>query len=944
MNRMDFMFKYSGTLFCILFPALCLFGKEKVEIDFAREVLPILSDKCYACHGPDTKKKDLVRLDLEELAKKDLGDYHAIDPDDLEESEMLYRIEDEDDPMPPEDFGKTLSQKEKDLIRQWVLSGAEYADHWSFVPPTKDTVEPKINPVDHFIGKDLKKQGYDFADEADRATLARRASLILNGLPPEPEELDTFLKDNRPDAYDRYLDRLFAKVDYGEHVARSWLDAVRYGDTHGLHLDNRRGIYPYRDWVVRALNNNQPFDEFIRWQLAGDLLANPTEDQKIATGYVRMNPTTGEGGAIATEFQAKNNFDRVETTGTAMLGLSLTCARCHTHKYDPITHQEYFEFLAFFNNTAEHSMDRNQYVYGDYLTVAKDPVSKKKWSEFLAKEAIFLKEVQESGKYKHQSDQLAKLAELLVPDLSKPNNKVVASSNNTPRHQKADKAIDNRVGTKYLNRDGNGSGLTITTVAGIINGLTLTSADDHPGRDPKTYRLEGSSNGKAFTLISEGDVPVFTKRKQKKEILFDNNQSFTTYRLTFPKLSDVYAKVMQIAEIELLKRDVLPKDDILARAQVLNTERINAERNYLTTTLIAQDLPADRKRVTKILDRGEYDKPIGEALNPGVFSVLGGMSEGSPQNRLGLAEWLVSDDQPLTARVLVNRFWLMVFGEGLVRTPEEFGLQGEHPTHPELLDWLAVDFRENGWNLQRLFRQFLTSRTFKQSSARRPKVKDPENKLWGRGPSFRLDAEIVRDLTLWSSGLLNRKIGGEGFKPYQPAGMWIALSHPNSDTKNYVMDTDDSIYRRSLYMYWKRTSPHPMMTLFDAPSRESSCVQRSRTSTSSQSLALFNETQRMETARKLAERLIKHDKQDNARMEYLFSLLTSRKPKTGEATALSELLGQAKSRFTKSPEDAKEILSQGLSSKDESLQPAEVAAWTQVAATVLASDPAILLY
>ena len=319
-----------------------------------------------------------------------------------------------------------------------------------------------------------------------------------------------------------------------------------------------------------------------------------------------------------------------------MLGLSLTCARCHTHKYDPITHQEYFEFLAFFNNTAEHSMDRNQYVYGDYLTVAKDPVSKKKWSEFLAKEATFLKEVQESGKYKQQSDQLAKLAELLVPDLSKPNNKVVASSNKSPRNQKADKAIDNRVGTKYLNRDGNGSGLTITTVAGIINGLTLTSADDHPGRDPKTYRLEGSNDGKAFTLISEGDVPVFTKRKQKKEILFDNNQSFTSYRLTFPKLSDVYAKVMQIAEIELLKRDVLPKDDILARAQVLNTERINAERNYLTTTLIARDLPADRKRVTKILDRGEYDKPIGEALNPGVFSVLGGMSEEKSAKPAGL--------------------------------------------------------------------------------------------------------------------------------------------------------------------------------------------------------------------------------------------------------------------------------------------------------------------
>ena len=593
---MKFMFKNSGILLSVLFPTFLLFGEGKAEIDFAREVLPILSDKCYACHGPDTKKKDLVRLDLEELAKKDLGGYHAIDPKDLEESELLYRIIDEEDPMPPEDFGKTLSKKEQEIIRQWVLSGAEYEEHWSFVPPTKAGIKPVGNPIDHFIDAKLKEESTNFGKEADRATLARRASLILNGLPPEPADLDAFLKDNEEGAYERYLNRLLTRNDYGEHIARYWLDAVRYGDTHGLHLDNRRGIYPYRDWVVRALNNNQPFDEFIQWQLAGDLLPNPTEDQKIATGYVRLNPTTGEGGAIATEFQAKNNFDRVETTGTALLGLSLTCARCHTHKYDPITHDEYFEFLAFFNNTAEHSMDKNQYVYGDYLTVAKDPVSKKKWSEFLAKESVFLKEVQESGKYKQQSDQLAKLAELLVPDLSKPGNKAVGSSNNTPRHQKADKAIDNRVGTKYLNRDGNGSGLTITTVVGVINGLTLTSADDHPGRDPKTYRLEGSNDGKAFSLISEGDVPVFTKRKQKKEILFDNNKSYSNYRIIFPKLSDVYARVMQIAEIELLKRDVLPKDDILARAQKLNTERINAERNYLTTTLIARDLPELKAR------------------------------------------------------------------------------------------------------------------------------------------------------------------------------------------------------------------------------------------------------------------------------------------------------------------------------------------------------------
>ena len=944
-NRMNFMFKNSGILLSVFFPFFLLFGEGKAEIDFAREVLPILSDKCYACHGPDTKKKDLVRLDLEELAKKDLGGYHAIDPKDLEESELLYRIIDEEDPMPPEDFGKTLSKKEQEIIRQWVLSGAEYEEHWSFVPPTKAGIKPVGNPIDHFIDAKLKEEGTNFGKEADRATLARRASLILNGLPPEPGDLNAFLKDNEEGAYERYLNRLLARNDYGEHIARYWLDAVRYGDTHGLHLDNRRGIYPYRDWVVRALNNNQPFDEFIQWQLAGDLLPNPTEDQKIATGYVRLNPTTGEGGAIATEFQAKNNFDRVETTGTALLGLSLTCARCHTHKYDPITHDEYFEFLAFFNNTAEHSMDRNQYVYGDHLTVAKDPVSKKKWEDFLAQEAAFLKDVRATGKYKGSDKSLAKLADLLAPDLSKPGNRVKASSQNFhKRSQKPEHAIDDRLDTIYLNRDGNGSGLTIFTPNGIIHGISLTSAADHPGRDPKTYKLEGSTDGKTFTLISEGDVPSFTKRKQKREILFENNQSFTTYRLNFPKLSDVYARFMQIAEIELLKKHLAAKDDLLARAQQLNNERIQGQRNYLTTTLIAQDLPEQRKRVTKVLERGEYDKPIGKPLNPGVFSVLGEMDAGSPSNRLGLANWITSDDQPLTARVLVNRFWLMVFGEGLVRTPEEFGLQGEHPTHPELLDWMAVDFQENGWNLKRLLKQFLTSRTFKQSSVRRSDFLDPENKYWGRGPSFKLDAEVVRDLSLWSSGLLNRKIGGEGFKPYQPSGMWIALSHPNSDTKNYEMNKDDSIYRRSLYMYWKRTSPHPMMTLFDAPSRESSCVQRSRTSTSLQSLALFNETQRIETARKLAERLLRDEQEDSARIEHLFTLLTSRKPSTVESTALSTLLGNAKGRFSQSEEDARKVLEQGLAPVDEKLPVAEVAAWTQVAATMLASDPAILLY
>ena len=925
----------------ILFSALFSKGEE---IDFSREVLPILSNKCFACHGPDTKEEKLVRLDFEDLAKKDLGWYHAIDPAKLEESELLFRIVDEDDPMPPEDFGKTLTKNEKEVIRKWVMSGAEYAQHWSFVSPTKADVEPKINPIDHFIGKALEKQGHGFAEDADLATLARRASLILNGLPPEPREVEAFLEDNHPEAFGRYLDRLFAKVDYGEHIARFWLDAVRYGDTHGLHLDNRRGIYPYRDWVVRALNDNQSFDEFIRWQLAGDLFPEPTEDQLIATGYVRMNPTTGEGGAIPKEFQAKNNFDRVETTGTALLGLSLTCARCHTHKYDPITHQEYFEFLAFFNNTAEHSMDGNKYEYGDHITVPKDPESRAKWRALLKEEKKLLEKIRKSERFEDKTLDLANLTALMTPDLSRPSSKVVGSSKNTPKAQTPKHAIDDNVRTKYLNYDAKGSGLTIHTLGGIINGLSLTSAEDVPGRDPSAYKLEGSVDGKQFVVISQGDVPHFQKRNQKHEIFFDNNKSFKSYRITFPKLADIYAKEMQISEIELLKADTVSTDPLLEEAKKLHIEMTEGRKNFLTTTLVARELPEQRKRVTQILNRGEYNQPIGDPLKPGVFSVLGEMPQNAPANRMGLVDWLTDKKNPLTARVLVNRFWIMVFGEGLVRTPEEFGLQGEHPTHPELLDWLAVDFLENDWDLKRLLKQMMISKTFQQSSKHCVELNDPENKLWGRGPSYRLDAEVLRDLALWSGGLLNRKLGGEGVKPYQPSGMWKALSHPASNTKNYIPDEDDRIYRRSLYIYWKRTSPHPMMTLFDAPSRETSCVQRSRTNTSLQSLAFFNETQRVEASRKLAERLLREKKDDKHRIDFLFQILASRKPSQIEHDALSGLLNSARSRFSNSPESAESLLSTGLAKLDSSLDSRDVAAWTQVSSTLLASDPVILLY
>ena len=750
------VFKCSQTIAFASFLLMnALLGAEKV--DFAREVLPILSDKCFTCHGPDTKKAKDLRLDSYEAATKDRKGIRSIDPDDLENSELIFRIHDEDDPMPPEDDGKPLTTEEKEILTHWVKQGGEYASHWAFVAPTKSKDAPSEKVIDFFIEKKLatNKPSISMAKEASQEILARRAALVVTGLPPQPALLKNFLADKSPDSYERFVDKLLASPKYGEHQARYWLDAIRYGDTHGLHLDNKRGIYPYRDWVVRAFNKNLPINDFITWQIAGDLLPNSTITQKIATGYVRMNPTTSEGGAIPDEFQAKNNFDRTETLGTVMLGMTMSCARCHTHKYDPITHKEYFSLLAFFNSTAENPLDGNKYDHGPAM---KAPANPKEW-------------------------------------------KALASSDS--------------------------------------------------------------------------------------------------------------------------------KDQ-------------DAIKSFSTTTLIAQELP--KPRVTKILERGEYHSPIGEPLTPDVPAAMGSFPKNAPRNRLGLAQWLTADSQPLVTRVFINRMWQRVFGYGLVRTPEDFGLQGEQPTHPELLDWLAVEFREKGWNQKHILRLLVTSQAFKQSSQFRTDLDDPKNRLLARGPAFRLDAEVIRDIGLWSSGLLDPTMGGEGVKPYQPAGLWKALMHPASNTKNYVQDKGEKLYRRSLYVYWKRTSPHPMMTLFDAPNRESSCVKRSRSSTALQSLALLNETQRVEMARKLAERLIKSSPDDKSRLNQLYQILACRPSLPLERKACLDLLTTMKTRYTSSPEEAKALLSTGEAPVNSELNPAELAAWTQVATTVLATDVALSLF
>ena len=788
-------------------------GAAAQEISFAREILPILSDKCFVCHGPDGTDRDVVQLDTPEQATLPRDNGRAIDRDQPGQSTLLKRIHSSDDPMPPVDAEKQLTDAERDLLTRWIESGAKWETHWSFLPPQQaevpDAASGTAAVIDAFIADKLNAEKALRAPPADRRTLARRAALILTGLPPEPALLQSFLTDKSATAYSNYLDRLLSSPRYGEHQARYWLDAVRYGDTHGLHLDNKRGIFPWRDWVVHALNRNQPLDDFLVWQLAGDLLPNATLEQQVATGFVRMNPSTAEGGVIPAEFQAKNNFDRVETLGTVLLGMSLTCARCHTHKYDPITQQEYYGLLAFFNSTAEGPLDGNKY---EYAPVLKAPASVTAWNRW------------------HQLEQQQEQLFAQAAD-------VVESKAAQAQWDQADSAAK----------------------------LKLLTAPDG---------------------------------------LFANHP-------------------------------LHPRAAELAQQQAA----LQAE---FSTTLVAKEL--GQPRPTHLLRRGEYNLPVGDPLQPEVPAVMGRFPADQPRNRLGLARWLVSREHPLVSRVVVNQIWQRVFGEGLVRTPEDFGLQGQQPTHPKLLDWLAVDLQVSGWNLKQMLKNMLLSDTFQQSSAWREDISDPENRLLARGPRFRLDAEVIRDIGLWSSGLLAETMGGEGTKPYQPAGLWSALMHPASNTKNYEQDHGKKLYQRSLYMYWKRTCPHPMLTLFDAPSRESSCIRRSRTNTALQSLGLLNETQRIEMGRELAVRLLKRDTPDADRVNLLFSLLACRDCTAPELQACLALLTEMRQRFQEVPADAQSLMSAGESRATPDLPPHELAAWTQLCVTVLASDTALLLY
>ncbi len=925
-------------------------------INFAQEVLPILSDRCFVCHGPDTKKKNLVRLDSYEEAIRDLGGYRAIDPKNLGESELIARIFSEDDPMPPKDAERQLTEYEKDLLKKWVAQGGKYARHWAYELPKKQTLPKiqgqKLQPIDAYVLEQLNKQKAGFAPEADRATLARRVAFVLTGLPPEPAQLEAFLKDNSDKAYSNLVEQLLASPRFGEHQARYWLDAIRYGDTHGLHLDNKRGIYPYRDWVIYALNNNLPLDQFIEWQLAGDLLPNPNLQQRVATGFVRMNPSTSEGGVIPAEFQAKNNFDRTENLGTVLLGMSLICARCHTHKYDPITQKEYYELLAFFNSTSERPLDGNSYTYGP---VMKAPSRLQDWMELNNAEQHLeylltqAHKLAEGPKQQKILDEAKKRAQLKLHDF-----KLTQSVDGKAALPQADafsqlKGLPGKVKQK-LEPKGKALWLSFKVKAALKQSFTFTFSGSSKSEvifsgikltQPLSSVPGNNHLQKVSLLVDKGEHEIQVKLVSDKkdvplELSFKNPWSSLVNKKSWLALS-------KEEKLALLKEEYGPLAELKAHSSISGLQqKMKDIEGRFTTTLITTELK--KPRVTKVLQRGEYHLPVGDVLEPNIPKLFGEFPKGQPRNRLGLARWLTSRENPLVSRVLVNRIWSRVYGEALVRTPEEFGLQGQHPTHPELLDWLAVELQDSKWNLKHMLRLMVHSKTFKQSSKFRTDVRDPENLLYSRGPSYRMDAEVLRDLALWGSELLEAEAGGEGVKPYQPGGMWSALSHPASNTKKYVRDKGKKLYKRSIYVYWKRTSPHPMMTLFDAPSRETSCVRRSRTNTPLQSLGLFNETQRIEMSRKFAERLVKSSKDNNERLNVLFKLVACRTPNDLERAGCNKLIEFMIKRYSNSKEEALALLKTGEVPRDEKLDPVEVAAWSQLVTTILASDVALLLY
>ena len=1004
-------------------------------IQFNRDIRPILSDNCFHCHGFDSnhRKADL-RLDTFEGATAPRKGRPAVVPGQPDASELWRRITATDpaERMPPPDSGHVLTAHQVELLRRWIAEGAPYQKHWAFEPPRRPPL-PQVRqqdwartPVDLFILARLEAAGLRPSPEAPRETLIRRVTLDLTGLPPTPAEVDAFLADTRPDAYERLVDRLLQSPRYGEHMAHYWLDAARYGDTHGLHLDNERSMWAYRDWVVAAFNRNLPFDRFTIEQIAGDLLPQPTRDQLIASGFNRCNVTTSEGGAIDEEFRVRYAVDRVETVGTVWMGLTLGCAACHDHKIDPITQKEFYQLFAIFNNIAENAMDGNALLPPPWLPLctpeqeAKLAALDRQHTEL----STALERAVQRLRYEDPADLPNRPSpitrEIVWVDDDFPSGAQPQINPGTPptRWVTAGEGPVHS-GKRSLERKGHGvhQAFFPTCAQPLVLGLDDTLYAHvylDPEAPPTAIMLQFHVDGQWSKRANWGDpnaIPYGRTGTPEKLLMGELPAAGQWVRLEVParqlQLSpgtritgmaftqfggrawwdlaglktlqdpaqDPTLSLRAWWEQERARKDASRLPSPLRKSlekplqELSEAERASVTRHYLQEiyagepslvelrnriaqvqqdkselekqipgTLISREL--DTPRPAFVLIRGQYDKP-GEPVGPGVPAILPPLPPAEKTNRLLFAQWLVSPEHPLTARVTVNRFWQQLFGIGLVRTSEDFGLRGEWPSHPELLDWLALEFIESGWDVKRLLRLLVTSATYRQSTQITPELleKDPENRLLARGPRHRLDAEVVRDSVLFVSGLLNLEMGGRGVRPYQPPGIWEAVGYTTSNTARYEQDHGPALYRRSLYTFWKRTAPPPFMVLFDAPSREQCAVRRERTSTPLQALALMNDVQVVEAARHLAVRMWREGgTEDRARLAYGFRLVTARQPTSLEAEVLWENLQMQRLRYRTDPAAARALMTVGESPVPEDVPVTEMAAYTLVANLLLNLD------
>jgi hypothetical protein len=1023
--------------------------------EYNRDVRPILVENCFLCHGPDSaSRKARLRLDQRDWAIKK----GAIVPGHPEQSELIARIcaKDASERMPPRKTQKILTAAQKETLRRWIAAGAEYQPHWSFLAPKRPPV-PAVknkgwvrNPLDAFILARLEKEGLIPSPEADRRTLARRLSLDLIGLPPEPAEVEAFVKDKAPNAYERFVDRLLASPHWGEHRGRYWLDAARYADSNGIHFDNYREIWSYRDWVIAAFNKNMPFDQFTIEQLAGDLLPHPMMDQLIATGFNRCNITSNEGGLIPEEYLVLYTRDRTVTTAKVWLGMTANCAVCHDHKYDPFTQKDFYSLSAFFNNTTQAAMDGNVKDTPPVIAVPRTE-DRPHWNA-LEQELAQARKQMEARKQTARAEferwltgltpaalavQVPRDGLRLLAPLSEgagntvhlnvlgkeravtlPTGIVWEAGHVAARALKVQPGgtIEAPDAGDFDKNQGFSYAAWVRLPGSVAFGAIAARMDDKhdfrgwdlwvennrvgthiihmwpddaikvvsqtplkPGQwNHVLVSYDGSAKAAGVRIYVNGVLQTARttfadklKNTIRTTVPLKIGQRHSTARLNGLAVQDVrlYDRALSAAEAQQLARGTrtawlaqkptatrspqekeelfawwLSESDMGYRALTKRVADLRQEEAVLkargTVAHIMQERPGEP--IAYVLFRGDYDKRR-DKVKAATPKALPLMPADLPHNRLGLARWLVRPENPLMARVTVNRFWEQVFGTGLVRTPGDFGVAGELPSHPELLDWLAVEFRESGWDVKHLFKLMVTSATYRQSSAvtKEQRERDPANRLLSRGPRYRLDGELLRDYALAASGLLVPKIGGPSVKPYQPPGVWEAVGMIGSNTREYKQDHGEALYRRSLYTFWKRAAPPASMDILGAPTRETCTVQRERTDTPLQALVTLNDPQFVEAARHLAQVVLlasRGHKSPEFGLDCMARRLLSRPLRPAEAKVVRASLNDLLAHYKANPADARKLLAVGESPADPSLEAPTLAAWTMLANEMMNLD------